>query len=146
MRRELDLVGKVIDPKYIIQSEFRVKYLDDNIMIFTIEVLNKDACICKLARLARSRTYRKCIENIGSLVQWYDAIKLEMESMLEYKIFKKWDKAILDKQKKVMNSPKGYHRIKVHLVAAVKFYGRHRARLGADDHLTSELLRTSILV
>ena len=29
--------------------------------------------------------------------KWYDAIKLEMESMLEYKVFKKWDKAILDK-------------------------------------------------
>ena len=35
----------------------------------------------------------------------YDAIKLEMESMLEYKVFKKWDKAILDKHKKVMNPP-----------------------------------------
>ena len=42
--------------------------------------------------------------------KWYDAIKLEMESMLEYKVFKKWDKAILDKHKKVMNPPKGYHR------------------------------------
>ena len=24
--------------------------------------------------------------------KWYDAIKLEMESMIEYKVFKKWDK------------------------------------------------------
>ena len=70
--------------------------------------------------------------------KWYDAIKLEMESMIEYKVFKKWDKAILDKHKKVMNSPKGYHRIKVHLVLAVKFDGRHKARLVADDHLTPE--------
>ena len=31
--------------------------------------------------------------------KWYDAIRLEMESMLEYKVFKKWDKAILDKHK-----------------------------------------------
>ena len=53
--------------------------------------------------------------------KWYDAIKLEMESMLEYKVFKKWDKAILDKHKKVTKPPKGYHRIKVHLVFAVKF-------------------------
>ena len=45
--------------------------------------------------------------------------------MLEYKVFKMWDKAILDKHKMVMNSPKGYHRIKVHLVFAVKFDGRH---------------------
>ena len=47
--------------------------------------------------------------------KWYDPIKLEMESMLEYKVFKKWDKAILDKHKKVMNPPKGYHSIKVYL-------------------------------
>ena len=46
--------------------------------------------------------------------KWYDTIKLEMESMIEYMVFKKWDKAILDKHKKVMNSPKGYCRIKVH--------------------------------
>ena len=50
--------------------------------------------------------------------KWYDAIKLGMESMLEYKIFKKWDKAILNKHKNVMNPPKGYHRIKVYLVFA----------------------------
>ena len=70
--------------------------------------------------------------------KWYDAIKLEMESMLEYKVFKKWDKAILDKHKKVINPPKGYHRIQVHLVFAVKFDGRHKARLVADGHLTPE--------
>ena len=47
--------------------------------------------------------------------KWYDAIKLEMESMIEYKVFKNWDK------EKVMNSPKGNHRIKVHLVFSLKF-------------------------
>ena len=78
--------------------------------------------------------------------KWYDAIKLEMESMLEYKVFKNWDKAILDKHKKVMNPPKGYHRIKVHLVFAVKFDGRHKARLVADGHQTAEPIETSILV
>ena len=76
------------------------------------------------------RTYMEAMqfdsENKNS--KWYDAIKLEMESMLEYKVFKKWDKAILDKHKEVMNPPKGYHRIKVHLVFAVKFDGRHKAR------------------
>ena len=70
--------------------------------------------------------------------KWYDAIKLEMESMSEYKVFKKWDKAILDKHKKVMNPPKGYHRIKVHLVFAVKFDGRHKARWVTNGHLTLE--------
>ena len=37
-----------------------------------------------------------------------------------------------------MNSPKGYHRNKVHLVFAVKFYGIHKARLVEDGHVTSE--------
>ena len=48
--------------------------------------------------------------------KWNDAIKSETESMLEYKELKKWDKAILDNHNNVINSPKGYHRIKVHLV------------------------------
>ena len=34
---------------------------------------------------------------------WYDTIKMEMESIREYKVFKKWD--ILDQHKKVMNPP-----------------------------------------
>ena len=37
-----------------------------------------------------------------------------------------------------MNSPKDYHGIEVHLVFAVKFDGRHKARLVADGHLTPE--------
>ena len=37
-----------------------------------------------------------------------------------------------------MNPPKGYHKIKVHLVFAVNFDGRHKARLLADVHLTPE--------
>ena len=47
--------------------------------------------------------------------KWYDSIKLEMESMLVYKVW-----------------------IKPHLVFAVKFDGRHKARLVADGHLTPE--------
>ena len=70
--------------------------------------------------------------------EWCDAIKLEMELMREYKVIKMWDKAILDKHKKILNPPNGYHRIKVHLVFAVKFDGRHKARLVADGHLTAE--------
>ena len=58
--------------------------------------------------------------------------------MLEYKGVKRWDKAILDKHKKLMNPANGYHRIKVHLVFTVKFDGRHKAGLVADDHLTPE--------
>ena len=70
--------------------------------------------------------------------KWYDAIELETESLQEYKVFKKWDKAIFDMHKKVMNPPKGYHKTNVHLVFAVKFDGRHKARFVADGHLTPE--------
>ena len=58
--------------------------------------------------------------------------------MREYEVFKKWNKAILYKHKKVINFPKGYHRNKIHLVFAVMFDGRHKARLVADGHLTPE--------
>ena len=37
-----------------------------------------------------------------------------------------------------MNPPEGYHKIKVHLVFAVKFDGRYKARLRADGYLTPE--------
>ena len=44
---------------------------------------------------------------VSRAVQFHFTLVLtEMESMLEYKVFKKWDKAILDKHKKVMNPPK----------------------------------------
>ena len=67
--------------------------------------------------------------------------RLQMESMLEYKVFKKLEKAILDKHKKVMNSPKEYHRPKVYQLFAVKFDGRHKTRLVADGHLTPEHIK-----
>ena len=102
----------------------------------------------KIRQVRRSQTYmlgyfipRNCMEAMefdteNKNSQWYDAIKLEIESKIEYKVFKKWDKAILDKHKQVKTTPKGYHRIKVHLVFAVKFDGRHKARLAVDGHLT----------
>ena len=102
----------------------------------------------KIKEVRRSQTYmfgylipRNCMDTMqfdseNKNSKWYDAIKLEMESMLEYKVFKRLDKAILDKHKKVTNPPKGYHRIKAHLVFAVKVDGRHKARLAADGHLT----------
>ena len=43
--------------------------------------------------------------------------------MHAYKVFKKWEEAILDKHEKVMNPPKGYHKIKVHLVFAARLNG-----------------------
>ena len=40
------------------------------------------------------------------------------------------------KQEKVMNAPPGYQKIRVHHIFAVKYDGRHKARVVADGHLT----------
>ena len=66
----------------------------------------------KIRQVRRSQTYmfgylipRNYMEAIqfdseNKNSKWYYAIKMEMESMLEYKVFKRWDKAILDKLKR----------------------------------------------
>ena len=114
------------------------------------KVLTRAIKQSKIGRVRRSQTYmfgylipRNYMEAMqfdseNKNSKWYDAIKLEMEAMSEYKVFKRLNKTILDKHKKVTNPPKGYHRIKVHVVFAVKFDGRHKARLVADSHLTPE--------
>ena len=61
-----------------------------------------------------------------------------MDSMHSHKVLKKHEKAQYDKQKKVFNAPQGYHKIRVHLVFAVKYDGIHKARLVGDGHLTPE--------
>ena len=93
---------------------------------WTNTVMNRSGAPANCRQVKRSQTYmfgylipRNYMEAMqydseNKNNKWYDAIKLEMESMLEYKVFKKWDKATFDKHKKVMNPPKGYHGIKVH--------------------------------
>ena len=61
-----------------------------------------------------------------------------MDSIHSYEVFKKHDKAQNDKHKKVINAPQGYKKIRVHLIFAVKYDGRYKARLVADGHLTPE--------
>ena len=70
--------------------------------------------------------------------KWYDATKAELDSIHLYQVFQKHEKAQYDKQKKVSNAPPGYQKIRVHLIFAVKYDGRHKARLVADGHLTPE--------
>ena len=70
--------------------------------------------------------------------KWYHATKSEMDSINSYEVFKNHEKAQYDKHKKVINAPQGYQKIRVHLIFAVKYIGRHKARLEADGHLTPE--------
>ena len=71
--------------------------------------------------------------------KWYDATKLEMDQINEYKVFQDHGKAQYDpKSRKISNAPNGYQKIRVHLIFAVKHGGRHKARLVAGGHLTPD--------
>ena len=61
-----------------------------------------------------------------------------MNSIHSYEVFKRHEKAQYDKEKKVMSAHLGYQNIRVHLIFAVKYDGRHKARLVADGYLTPE--------
>ena len=86
------------------------------------------------------RNYTEALEydNANSNSKWYDATKTEMDSLHSYEVFKKHEKAQYDKHKKVTNALLGYQKIRVHLFFAVKYDGRHKARLVPDGHLTPE--------
>ena len=59
--------------------------------------------------------------------KWYDATKLEMDQINEYKVFQDHGKAQIDPiSRKVSNAPDGYQKIRVHLIFAVKHDGRHK--------------------
>ena len=76
-------------------------------------------------------------KNVNS--KWYDATKLEMDQINEYKVVQDHGKAQFDpKSRKVANAPSGYQIIRVHLIFAVKHDGRHKARLVAGGLLTPD--------
>ena len=86
------------------------------------------------------RNYTEALEfdKANNNSKWYDATKAELDSIHSYQVFQKHEKALYDKQKTVINAPPGYQKIRVHLIFAVKYDGRHKARLVADGHLTPE--------
>ena len=78
------------------------------------------------------RNYEEAIylDSQNGDTKWADATALEMIQLHEYKVF-------IDKGKMESNIiPKGFKKIRVHMVFAVKHDGRHKARLVADGHLT----------
>ena len=86
------------------------------------------------------RNYTEALEfdTANNNRKWYDATKVELDSIHSYKVLQKHENAQYDKQKKVINAPPGYQKIRVHLIFAVKYDDRHKARLVADGHLTPE--------
>jgi hypothetical protein len=80
------------------------------------------------------RTYREALEidAKNGNTKWQDAVSLELSQIDEYSTFT--DIGHKDQAK----IPKGYQKLRVHLVFDVKHDGRHKARLVADGHLTGE--------
>ena len=68
------------------------------------------------------------LDRLHGNTKWQDATKAEMDQLAEYKVFV--DMGI------GTPIPKGFQKIRVHLVFACKHDGRHKARLVADGHLT----------
>ena len=78
--------------------------------------------------------------------KWYDATKLEMDQINEYKVFQYHGKAQYDpKSRKVSNALIGYQKIRVHLIFPVLLDGRHKARLVAGGHLTIESIYSGVV-
>jgi Reverse transcriptase (RNA-dependent DNA polymerase) len=65
---------------------------------------------------------------------WTDAMALEMTQLQMYSTFKDLGRGA--------KAPAGYRKIRVHFVFAVKYDGRHRARLVADGQLTETPLES----
>ena len=79
-----------------------------------------------------------CLDQKNKNTLWQDAIKLEMELMGSYSVFKDLRK----------NAPvlEGFKNIRIHLIFDCKHDGQHRGRLVADGHLLTYQLIVFILV
>ena len=86
------------------------------------------------------RNYTEALEfdKANNYSKWYDTTKAELDSIHSSEVFQKHEKAKYDKHKKMTNAPPGYQKIRVHLIFAVKYDGRHKTRLVADGHLTPD--------
>jgi hypothetical protein len=82
-------------------------------------------------RFEITRDYKYAIELHKKHVttQWVDATSLEMVQLDNYNCF--------HDQGKGVDIPKGFMKIRVHLIYEVKHNGRHKAQLVADGHLTN---------
>ena len=128
----------------------RLKHIAKNPKQLT-RAINKS----KIRQVRRSSVYQFCflipkvykqalqLDEQNGNSKWYDATKLEMDPINEYKVFEDHRKSQIDpKSRKVSNASNGYQKIRVHLIFAVKHDGRHKARLVAGGHLTPDLIES----
>ena len=62
---------------------------------------------------------------------WKNSIKLELDQIMSYKVFKVWPKGV--------PLPPSYKRIKYHIVFDVKFDGQLKSRLVAGGHMSDDV-------
>lgn len=79
-------------------------------------------------RVPRSEYEALELDKSAGNTKWYDAMKLELKCLDEYKTFRDLGKN--------SSPPPGSLKIRCHWVFAIKHDGRHRARLVAGGHLT----------
>ena len=79
------------------------------------------------------------LDKLNCNSRWYDTTKKEPDQINDYEVFMDHGKVKYDHElKRIINAPKGYRKIKVHLVFACKHDGCHKARLEAGGHLTPD--------
>ena len=87
------------------------------------------------------KSYKEALEfdKENNNTKWADATRDEMDCIKEQQVFTKGPRAKWDPQhKKIINAPPNHQKMRVNLIFAVKYNGRHKARLVADGSLTPE--------
>ena len=87
------------------------------------------------------KSYKEALEfdKENNNTKWTDATRDEMDCIKEQHVFTKGQRAKWDSNhKKIINAPPNHRKIRVNLIFAVKYNGRHKARLVADGSLTPE--------
>ena len=87
------------------------------------------------------KSYKEALEfdKENNNTKWADATRDEMDCIKEQQVFTKGPRAKWDPQhKRILNAPPNHQKIMVNLIFAVKYNGRHKARLVADGSLTPE--------
>ena len=87
------------------------------------------------------KSYKEALEfdKENNNTKWADATRDEMDCIKEQQVFTKGPRAKWDPQhKKILNAPPNHQKLRVNFIFAVKYNGRHKARLVADGSLTPE--------
>ena len=89
------------------------------------------------------RSYKEALEfdKENNNTKWADATRDEMDCIKEQEVFTTWQRAkSYSNHKRILNAPPNHQKTRVNLIFAVKFNGRHKARLVADGSPTPEPL------